>query len=405
MQLFTLTIESRLDSVPALATMARKVGESAGLSSQEQDEVELCITEAANNVIKHAYLSDPTNLVELTATILPDCIVFDLFDSGISALPSSIETDRRHLLDLVPDADGPAESGRGIAIIQSIMDSLKYIPGQRNHLRLTKRLQRIGLRILVAEDNRVNQAVALRVLEKMGHTPVIVISGKAAVEMVRAQHFDIVLMDIQMPEMDGLTATRLIRQSEQLTGDHIPIIAVTACATQENQESCLAAGMDGYVTKPIRTKEITDTIAQLVTTIGKNHDSNVNPGAQTADTCRPRCSDHTEVADLTSALKLTGGDTALLEQLCTIFLTETPKLLSEIREAINQRDPSKLQRAAHALKGSSSVFSHARVSDAALALETLGAESTFDGAQQAFTELIEAIAELENSMLKKAWLR
>jgi serine/threonine-protein kinase RsbW len=123
--------------------MAGKISESAGLSALEQDEVELCITEAANNAIKHAYREKSAYLVELGVTILPDYIVFDLFDSGTSAEPSLIEVDRRNLLlDVDLEIDGPRESGRGIAIMQSVMDSLEYTPGERNRLRLTKRLRR-----------------------------------------------------------------------------------------------------------------------------------------------------------------------------------------------------------------------------------------------------------------------
>ena len=145
-QQFTLTIESRLDSVPVLASMARKISESAGLSPNEQNEVELCITEAANNVIKHAYLGESANVVELGVTILPDYVVFDLFDSGISAEPELMEIDRRHLLAVAPEIEGASESGRGIAIMQSVMDSLEYSSGERNHLRLTKRLHRTSTR-------------------------------------------------------------------------------------------------------------------------------------------------------------------------------------------------------------------------------------------------------------------
>jgi serine/threonine-protein kinase RsbW len=141
---FTLTIESRLDSVHALAAMARRASESAGLSGDELNEVELCITEAANNAIKHAYLGESKFVVELVVTVLPDSIVFDLFDSGVSAEASIMEADRRHLLDVAPGSDGPEESGRGIAIMQSLMDSLEYIAGPRNRLRLTRRLPRSG---------------------------------------------------------------------------------------------------------------------------------------------------------------------------------------------------------------------------------------------------------------------
>lgn len=139
-QQFTLTIQSRLDSVHILAIMARKISESAGFSAHELDEVELCISEAANNAIKHAYSGESKYVVELAVTVLPDSVVYDLFDSGLSADPSMMEADRRYLLDVDPALDGLGESGRGIAIMQSVMHSLQYTAGQRNRLRLTKLL-------------------------------------------------------------------------------------------------------------------------------------------------------------------------------------------------------------------------------------------------------------------------
>src|SRR5262249_45383831 len=108
------------------------------------------------------------------------------------------------------------------------------------------------LRVLLAEDNAVNQRLAVRLLEKCGHTVTVVQDGTEALAALRRQTFDVVLMDIQMPHMDGLETTQAIRAREQDTGTHIPIVAMTAHAMQGDRERCLAAGMDGYVTKPLR---------------------------------------------------------------------------------------------------------------------------------------------------------
>ena len=113
-----------------------------------------------------------------------------------------------------------------------------------------------SLAILVAEDNRVNQTLAQRLLEKRGHTVVLVETGRAAVEAVEKQTFDLVLMDVQMPEMDGLEATAAIRQREKSGGKHRPIIAMTANAMIGDKEHCLQAGMDGYVAKPLSVKDL-----------------------------------------------------------------------------------------------------------------------------------------------------
>ena len=124
-----------------------------------------------------------------------------------------------------------------------------------------------NLQILLAEDNAVNQRLAIRLLNKQGHTVVAVNNGREAVAAYAAQQFDLVLMDLQMPEMDGLQATARIREQERATGARIPIVAVTANAMRGDRERCLAAGMDGYVAKPIQTAELFKVLAQVASTL------------------------------------------------------------------------------------------------------------------------------------------
>jgi two-component system, sensor histidine kinase and response regulator len=126
---------------------------------------------------------------------------------------------------------------------------------------------RVGHRhchILLAEDSRVNQTLATRILEKYGHTVVVVDDGLAALAALAQEAFDVVLMDVQMPRMDGLEATATIRAQERETGTHLPIIALTAYAMRGDEECCVAAGMDGYLTKPIKAADLEAAIAQLV---------------------------------------------------------------------------------------------------------------------------------------------
>jgi signal transduction histidine kinase/DNA-binding response OmpR family regulator len=118
-------------------------------------------------------------------------------------------------------------------------------------------------RVLIAEDNKVNQRLALRLLEKRGYVVSVVEDGRAAVDALKVDRYDLVFMDIQMPEMDGIQATEAIRAMEQLTGEHVPIIAMTAHALRGDQERCIAAGMDGYVSKPIRTAELDAAIESV----------------------------------------------------------------------------------------------------------------------------------------------
>ena len=120
-----------------------------------------------------------------------------------------------------------------------------------------------GCRVLLVEDNAVNRIIATKLLEKRGHVVIAVENGALAVEATATDHFDIVLMDVQMPVMDGLTATAHIRTREHTTGVHLPIIAVTAHALDQDRQRCLAAGMDDYLPKPIRTSDLFAAITRF----------------------------------------------------------------------------------------------------------------------------------------------
>jgi CheY-like chemotaxis protein len=119
------------------------------------------------------------------------------------------------------------------------------------------------LRVLLAEDNPVNQRLAVRLLEKQGHAVVIVGDGRQALAALEADTFDVVLMDVQMPEMDGVAATTALRQREQASGAHIPVLAMTAYAMKGDRERCLEAGMDGYLSKPIQPSELWQALAEI----------------------------------------------------------------------------------------------------------------------------------------------
>lgn len=122
---------------------------------------------------------------------------------------------------------------------------------------------RKSLHILVAEDNPINQKLAVRVLQKQGHTSVVANNGREAIETWEQQSFDAILMDVMMPEMDGLVATAEIRRREKVTGKHIPIIAITANAMVGDREKCLAAGMDDYISKPVDVTAFYEALNRL----------------------------------------------------------------------------------------------------------------------------------------------
>jgi CheY-like chemotaxis protein len=128
------------------------------------------------------------------------------------------------------------------------------------------------LEILLAEDNAVNQKVATRLLQREGHCVTVVEDGRAVLEALRERTFDLILMDVQMPGMDGLEATLAIRQSEKFSGNHIPIIALTAHAMSQDRERCLNAGMDAYLTKPIRAAALSEELRRLRTRASSNYE-------------------------------------------------------------------------------------------------------------------------------------
>jgi two-component system sensor histidine kinase/response regulator len=157
-------------------------------------------------------------------------------------------------------------------LMDMICKSLKLTPEEdaiHRIARVVRVASALQKRVLVAEDNKVNQRLAVRLLEKRGYVVSVVGNGRAAVNALETERFDLVFMDVQMPEMDGLAATAAIRAKEQLTGAHTQIIAMTAHALKGDQERCLAAGMDGYVSKPIRVEELDKAITEVTGMIGE----------------------------------------------------------------------------------------------------------------------------------------
>jgi len=204
--------------------------------------------------------------------------------------------------------------------------------------------RRQGMKVLLAEDNAVNRTLATRLLQKHGHTVVVVENGRQALEALERETVDLVLMDVQMPEMDGLEATAAIREKEKKTGDHLPIIALTAHAMKGDREKCLAAGTDDYLTKPIRTGDLFAAIERL-----RNTKTNTTPEAP-AITNAPRA----DAFDIDEALRHVEGDRDLLDEIVRIFAEQCPKIMYEIQNAVLAADLRVLERAAHSLKGSAS---------------------------------------------------
>jgi two-component system sensor kinase len=237
------------------------------------------------------------------------------------------------------------------------------------------------LRILLAEDGLVNQRVAREFLERRGHAVVVANNGREAAEAVDREAFDLVLMDVQMPEMDGFAATRAIRQKEHTTGSHIPIVAMTAGAFKDDRERCLKAGMDAYLTKPIRPATLYETIEAM--TVSVKADQKSLPAES--------------IMDWNAALEQIGGSDELLRELMEIFVDESGKLMPALRQAIEQPNLAEVRRLAHTIKGAATHFAAPSVVAAAFRLETMGRDGDLAGADEAYARL-----EREVEQLKKA---
>jgi CheY-like chemotaxis protein len=173
------------------------------------------------------------------------------------------DTDRCRQLGIAAYLTKPIIPAELWEAMQMALGASPPTPAQALPIRDTMREHRQRLHVLLAEDNVVNQKLVLRLLEKWGHTVTVVSTGKDVLAVLAQQAFDLVLMDVQMPEMDGLEATAAIRVQERMTGTHMPIIAMTANAMQGDAEQCLAAGMDAYLAKPMRPDDLYTAIEQL----------------------------------------------------------------------------------------------------------------------------------------------
>jgi two-component system sensor histidine kinase/response regulator len=206
----------------------------------------------------------------------------------------------------------------------------------------------------------VNQKLAIRVLEKAGHRVTLAQTGREAIaawENVPAPGFDVLLMDIQMPEMDGMEATAEIRNREKKSGTHVPILAMTAHAMRGDRERCLANGMDGYISKPIHPADLFAEIERCVgPQKGKPPMTELTQGTG-------------ELIDRASLLERVEGDRELLAEMIQIFKEEVPVLMNTMRESLQRGDWTVLERSAHSLKGAVSNLSSKATASVALKLE------------------------------------
>jgi CheY-like chemotaxis protein/HPt (histidine-containing phosphotransfer) domain-containing protein len=232
-----------------------------------------------------------------------------------------------------------------------------------------------SLRILLAEDSPFNQKIVSSLLRRWGHEVTCTDNGVEAVDAAAGLRYDIILMDIEMPQMDGCEATKRIRQREQSSELHVPIIAMTAHTASEDLDRFIQCGMNVCVAKPIHPPELQQAIDRVLA-----------PAAVSAGES-PQPEPSGSAVDWHAALEGVQGDTKLLKELIEIFFDELPELLQKIKGSLGERDAAELRLAAHRLKGCLRYFGETSATKRALELELRGRDSRWDGADALFAEL------------------
>ncbi|NEO18458.1 MAG: PAS domain S-box protein [Moorea sp. SIO4A1] len=294
-------------------------------------------------------------------------------------LSSMSQSDTKHhqsQLDIAAVLNKPIKQSQLYDVLTQVMSGqpikIKRTPAQ--HLKLdTEMAQKHPLRILLAEDNIVNQQLALQLLKRMGYRADVAGNGLEVLQALSRQPYDLVLMDVQMPEMDGLTATQRI--CEQWPAHSRPwIIAMTANAMEGDRQMCLSAGMDDYISKPIQVPELVRALSQ-----GRHH----------RELTKPVVADQAvDFSVLQSLLDSIGkGGAECLLGLIEIYLKDTPRLVKNMAQAIIEEDPKAMEIAAHTLKSSSATLGGINLSKLCQKLESLGRSDTITGAAEIFAQL------------------
>ena len=271
------------------------------------------------------------------------------------------------------------------------------------------------LSILVGEDSQVNQKLIYEILTRRGHTVALAANGEEVLARLAQDRFDIVLMDVQMPLMDGFETTRRIRRQQQNQGRHIPVVAMTAHALPDDRNRCLAAGMDDYVAKPIRVPVLMATIAAVIGRCGAVLPSPVlgrgrapcthgrGEGIKRAAVPLPAAGEQSAEEDLpvgdsavdwNQTLRELDGSTQVLQILIEAAMDEVPRLMAAIRQALAARDAGKLRLSAHTLKGAMRYFGETRAYREAFSLETLACEANFAAAAETLQRLDVAVGQI-----------
>jgi CheY-like chemotaxis protein len=267
---------------------------------------------------------------------------------------------------------------------------------------------RNGPRILLAEDNAVNRKVALRQLEKLGYAADAVVNGREVLEALTVSNYPVVLMDCQMPEMDGYEATAEIRRREADGPTRTTIIAMTAHALAGERDKCLAAGMDDYLSKPVKAHELAGMLGRWIAPTNKPSPTGQSKTSTSGRSRPERRGQHPRRAVVVEVIDLSvlesfreiqqEGSPDLVSELIHLYVDDTRSRLVQMRTALNERDVKKLQTIAHSLKGSSSNLGIRGMSALCLELEKTLTHKGVDGASRIVNRFNEEFRRVEQAL-------
>ena len=265
-----------------------------------------------------------------------------------------------------------------------------------------------GLKILLAEDSLINQRVALGFLERHGHEVVVASNGEEALLAMKEETFDLVLMDVQMPVLDGCQATGVIREKEQESGRHIPVIAMTAAAMKGDREKCLEAGMDDYISKPIDPEHLYDMLDEYSQQQSRRetepaegdtqHGQAETEATEVAAASGESAAQSADVIDLDQAVERIPGGPEAVKEMALLMMEECPRLMKLIRDGLANRDAKVVGRGAHTLKSAADVFGAQAVVAIAIRIEVMGREENLENVPKEMGELEKEVARLDAAL-------
>jgi len=284
--------------------------------------------------------------------------------------------------------------GFEVSVFTPSISSKEHIGQQVNN---TEQKAMDSLQILLVEDEFINQKVAMKMLDNQGHKVILASNGRQAIELFASEQFDIVFMDIQMPEMDGIQTTAAIRELEKQSGNnrHVPIVAMTAYAMKGDRERLMASGMDEYISKPLDSNLLNSLLAKVFSdrTANVRDDEEQIPEEPKEDLAN-------EYVD--QLLGVCQGDVETVKAVISCFLENGTQYMRNIEQAVEQKDAAQIKLSAHRLKGAATYFGNQTVVAYAAQLENMGKIEQLAEVDRVFEQLQVAIAELEQG-LQQAW--